>query len=294
MRVLLRKSTRLVLVYIVATSALIAVALPMVLPVSHDYYALDGARLGHLKLAKRSSTWLFTLRDLQGVEPGKALLVVAREEPLGYEELEQVVGFARRGGVVVFYGSENATKQLFEHLGIAVSRLGGVVDPVFSVNESSLVLVSTTASPNTTLLLDSPYSIQVLGRVEGVDVEPLAYTSALSYIDSNSDGEYSVGEPIGSFPVAYSIRLGGGELLAFCARGVLTNSVFSYNVNWLEGLATTRSVLLDQSWARASWLLYLKLVVSTPRGVSPLYISLLVAVLVLVATYAYSATHERS
>jgi len=293
MRVLLRRSTRLVLVYIVATSALIAVALPVILPVSHNYYALDGARLGHLKLAKRGSAWLLTLRDLQGVEPGKALLVVAREEPLGYDELEQVVEFARRGGVVVFYGSESATKQLFEHLGVAVSHLGSVVDPVFSVNESSLVLVST-ASLNTTLLLDSPYSIQVLGRVEGVDVKPLAYTSALSYIDSNSDGEYSVGEPIGSFPVAYSIRLGSGELLAFCARGVLTNSVFSYNVNWLEGLATTRSVLLDQSWARASWLLYLKLVVSTPRGASPLYISLLAAALALVTTYAYSAAHERS
>jgi hypothetical protein len=293
MRVLLRRSTRLVLIYTVATSTLIALALLTVLPVNCIYYALDGTGLGHLELAKRSSAWLYTLRDLQGVEPGKALLVVAGEEPLGYEGLEQVLEFVERGGAVIFYGSESAIKKLFEHLGIAVAYLGGIVDPVYSVDEPSLVLVNM-VSTNTTLLLDSPYCIQVLGRSEGIDVEPLAYTSAFSYIDSNSDGLYSVGEPLGSFPVAYSIRLGSGELLVFCARGVLTNAVFNYNVKWLEGLADARSVLLDQSWTRTSWLLYLKLLVNTSRGASPLYISLLTAVIVLVAVYAYGKALEKS
>ena len=288
---MLRRGRSLVLVYTIAFSILMTIALLTVLPISHSYYALDGGSRGHSELSKMVSTWLTTLRVLQEVESAKTLLVIAREEPLALDELEHVVGFVKRGSVVVFYGSENAVKQLFEYLGFRAEYLGSVIDPVFSASESHLVLVNV-SSLNATLLLDSPYAIQLAGYSEEVVVEPMAYTSMFSYVDSNSNSLYDIGEPIDSFPVVYSIRLGYGKLIVVCAHGLFTNNVFNSNVDWLKSLASEGDVLLDQSWVKASWLLYLKLLMNTPRTISPLYISLLVVAVVLVSTYVYNAIYR--
>jgi hypothetical protein len=135
----------------------------------------------------------------------------------------------------------------------------------------------------------SPYAITVIETRGGVQVEPIAYSSPYSYIDEIPNNAYDVGEEINRFPVAYRILIESGELIIFTALGVFTNNVYNYNMGFLQVLRGSREVLLDQSFCKQDYLLYFKLIVNTPRGVSSIYISIITLVLIVVI-YVYRAT----
>ena len=265
--------------------ALLVTSLIIVLPVDSNYYVLSSSDMGHSELVNQNASWITSITPLRELNATRTLLVVARSRPLNIRELEQIVEFTSRGGIVVAYGFKDFTESLLRGLGFEVTYLGVIRDPVFSKSNPLRVLVNLTEW-NITLLLDSPYTFRVLSYLSSVDLVFTAHTSMFSYIDENENNLYDIGESIGEFPVIYVVRVNSGLIVVVCARGVFTNSVLGDNIYWLEYLADrSRSTIIDQSEFRDNILAYFKLLIFSSRGISPLYVLLTSIIIVMVLYY---------
>ena len=281
----LRKNRKILAVYIALIAALTASSLVIILPLNYEYYALSSSLSGHRGLAERGASWT-TLRS-ESLNAEKTVLILARVSPLSNSELEEILEFTKSGGLVVVYGSPDFVESLFRGMIFNTVFLGFTRDPVFSDRDPSRVLVDASLW-NTTIVLDTPYVIQVTGNWGISEVVFAGYTSIFSYIDENQNNLYDIGEPLGEFPVLYVLRIGSGLIIVACARGVFTNSVLDDNLYWLEQLTSEgRSVTLDQSEFRSNLIAYFKLIVFSPRGVSPIYIIIVSVIVVMVLYYVY-------
>jgi len=279
------KSRFLLGVYLTLILALLVTSLIIVLPVDSNYYVLSSSDMGHSELVNQNASWITSITPLRELNATRTLLVVARSRPLNIRELEQIVEFTSRGGIVVAYGFKDFTESLLRGLGFEVTYLGVIRDPVFSKSNPLRVLVNLTEW-NITLLLDSPYTFRVLSYSSSVDLVFTAHTSMFSYIDENENNLYDIGESIGEFPVIYVVRVNSGLIVVVCARGVFTNSVLGDNIYWLEYLADrSRSTIIDQSEFRDNILAYFKLLIFSSRGISPLYVLLMSIIIVVVLYY---------
>jgi len=286
------RSRSLLIVYLALILALLVTSLIIVLPVDYNYYVLSSSDMGHSEIASQNASWITSTALLRDLDAARMLLIVARSRPLNNRELEQIVEFTSRGGIVIAYGFKEFIESLLRDLGFEATYLGIIRDPVFSKSSPLRVFVNL-SEWNTTLVLDSPYTFQVSSSSSSVDLMFTTYTSMFSYIDENQNNLYDIGEPIGEFPAAYVVRIGSGFIVVICARGVFTNSVLSNNVDWLNYLAIGgRSIIIDQSEFRDSALAYFKLLVFSPRGISPLYV-LLASIIIVVVLY-YVFYHESS
>jgi len=283
--VVLKKNRKILAVYIALIAALTASSLVIILPLNYEYYALSSSLSGHRGLAERGASWT-TLRS-ESLNAEKTVLILARVSPLSNSELEEILEFTKSGGLVVVYGSPDFVESLFRGMIFNTVFLGFTRDPVFSDRDPSRVLVDASLW-NTTIVLDTPYVIQVTGNWGISEVVFAGYTSIFSYIDENQNNLYDIGEPLGEFPVLYVLRIGSGLIIVACARGVFTNSVLDDNLYWLEQLTSEgRSVTLDQSEFRSNLIAYFKLIVFSPRGVSPIYIIIVSVIVVMVLYYVY-------
>jgi len=286
----LRKKPRIILLYAIVLGVLIGLASFTILPTRRDYYALDPGEHGQSEIAK-STTWILSLQELGRSNPINSLLIIARDSPLKESELSELQSFAENGGLILIYGSWSALKSILEYFGVTAEYRGRIIDPVFNMNNPDDVIVYLNTY-NTSIVIYSPYAITVIETRKGVQVEPIAYSSPYSYTDEIPNNAYDVGEEINRFPVAYRISIGSVELIIFTALGVFTNNVFNYNRGFLQVLCESREILLDQSFLRQDYLLYFKLIVNTPRGVSSIYISI-IALVLMVVIYVYRATLKK-
>jgi hypothetical protein len=286
----LRKKPRIILLYAIVLGALIGLALFTIIPARRDYYALDPEEYGQSEIAK-STTWILGLQNLGIYNSLNSLLIIARDSPLKESELSELQSFAENGGLILVYGSWSALKSILGYFGVTAEYKGRIIDPVFNTNNPDEVIVYLNTY-NTSIVIYSPYAITVTETRGGVQVEPIAYSSPYSYIDEIPNNAYDVGEEINRFPVAYRILIGSGELIIFTALGVFTNNVYNYNKGFLQVLRGSREVLLDQSFCKQDPLLYFKLIINTPRGVSSIYISI-IALVLMVVIYVYRATLKK-
>ena len=281
------KNRSLIVVYLAVILILLAISLIIVLPVNSDYYVLNSSDMGHSELVDQKALWITSIKTLRELNATRTLLIVARSRPLDNRDLEQIVEFTSRGGIVITYGFKDFIESVLRGLGFEVTYLGVIRDPVFSKSSPLRVIVNLTVW-NITLLLDTPYTYQVSRYSSSVDLLFTAYTSMFSYIDENVNELYDIGEPIGVFPVIYVVRINSGLIIVICARGVFTNSVLGDNVDWLEYLAGgSRSVIIDQSEFKDNIPAYFKLLVFSSRGISPLYVLLASIIIAMVLYYVF-------
>jgi len=285
--VLLKKRSLTLVIYLTLIGVFTSLSLILILPVNYSYYALSNGSSGHRELLDYSVTWTTSTRSLRDLDATKLVLVTARSTPVSSGDFEELVEFTSRGGVVVAYGSREYVESILRNLGFEVALWGLLRDPVFSESSPERVLVEL-VEWNTTIILDTPYVLNVTDTPSIGELVYTANTSVFSFVDVNENDMYDLGEPIGGFPVIYTVRIGSGVIVVVCAHGVFTNSVLRENTAWLNHLASgDRSVVLDQSEFRSNLLAYLKLLVFTPRGVSPLFILIVSLVVVVVLYYVY-------
>jgi hypothetical protein len=286
-----RSRSLLFTVYLALIAVLIAISLIIVLPVNYEYYALSSEERGHRDLLNKGITWIASISSIRGLNANKTLLIIARSTPIVTSELSVLLEFTSSGGIVIAYGSREFTESILKGLGYEVTYRGPVIDPIYSVNNPSRVLVYS-LQWNTTVVLDTPYVFNVTGISSRGELLHTDYTSMFSFIDEvEENGVYDANEPIGEFPVIYTIKFNSGLIVIICAHGVFTNSVLGENTNLLNRLAIgDRIVILDQSEFKNSLLAYFKLLIVTPKGVSPLFILIVSLIVAVVLYYAYS--HE--
>jgi len=282
--VLMRNHSFLFTVNLALLAILVVVSLIIVLPVNYDYYVLSSSEYGHRDLYGQEASWITSITSLRSLNAARTVLVLARNTPLDSAELEEIYGFASRGGIVVTYGSREFTESIFRGLGFEATYLGFIRDPVFSKSNPLKVLVELSYW-NITVVLDTPYVFNITGTSSRGELMYTANTSIFSFVDENNNKLYDIGELLGDFPVVYIVRVNSGLLVIMCAHGVFTNSILSNNILWLECLTNRgKSIVVDQSEFKSNLLAHFKLLVFTSRGASPLFV-LVVSIIILVILY---------
>ena len=285
-----QKSINIVLPISIALLMLLTLSIYIVLPVNQRYYVLDTGPWGYSKLS-RDVTWVQSIQDLKTVDSSRTLLIIARENYLDRDEVEVIKEFIEKNGLALIYGEPLFIVDFLANLGVDAEYLGDVVDPVNTFDDNVVHIYIDHI--NSSAFLVSPYTIAIHNINSSISIEVIAFTSTISYLDKNGNGYYDIGEPLDRYPVVFLIHIGSGEIVVFCARGVLTNNVVDLNRGLLEILLKNRVGVLDQSWVKHNSFLYLKLYLVTARGVSPIYISIAVVLLVLVGIYVYRFLEKR-
>lgn len=252
-------------------------------PSARPYSVVNSGSNGLAELAEALRPGVVTsLQELAKLDAEKAVLVAARSSTPGKRDVEHLVGFVERGGVLVAYGDAAYLLALAERLGSNLSLRGRVYDAVFNAGTRSIVRVEVNSSfCGEAVFLRSPYAVQAGSA--GSRAAPAAFSSFLSYLDQDGNGFYDLGEFIGSSPVGLEVALGRGLALLFFAEGFLENGLIEYNEGFLSCLAGARSVFLDQSELSGDPFEYPKLLLRSPSA--QIYVLALAAFLAAVSYY---------
>ncbi|MEM3132276.1 MAG: hypothetical protein QXV72_06600, partial [Sulfolobales archaeon] len=131
----------------VAIGALVGFLVVASVPSARPYSITSSGERGFTKLVDSVKPVVTTsLRELVDVDAERALLVSARSSSLGSKDIEYLLGFVERGGVLLAYGNVDFLLALAERLGVNLSLRGQVYDAVFNAGTRSVVRVEVNSS----------------------------------------------------------------------------------------------------------------------------------------------------
>jgi hypothetical protein len=165
---------------------------------------------------------------LSSTNATKVLLVMAPSRLFSREEASSIADVARKGGLLVIADNFGSGNSLLSFLGLPIkfdNRL--LLDPLFYRKQPLFPVVldfseSEFSADLGELVLDYATILDV-GDTSKVKV--LASSSAFSFLDSNQDGQKSLQEPSGPFPVLAELQLGEGKVLLFTSPASLGNGL---------------------------------------------------------------------
>lgn len=176
-----------------------------------------------------------------GLDPATdAVAVIGPSEPFTAADGEIVGGFVRGGGILLLADDFGTGNSLLAAMG-AQSRFSGklVLDLSFDKRPEFPVCydirVDQLTTNVTTLQLNHASSVTL-----GTGAAAVAYTSPASWLDSDGNGEYDVGEQMGAFPVIAREVLGAGTIMLLSDPSVLINGMTGYldNARFADNLVT--------------------------------------------------------
>lgn len=253
----------------------IVVSLPSTTPYSVVNEGSSGLSTLYMSL---NAKLLYSLNELSGFDSENTLLISARIKPV--EEVEQLINFAKNGGIVVTYGSLEHVVNLLRELGIQARFKGYVRDAVFNIGSLNTVVVSTAY---TDVVFEKPYALD--GDFNGTNI--VAWSSLFSHVDMDGNNLYDLDEPIGSFPLGVEIAFGKGEVIVLFTEHLLENSVSTHNLDFIKTLAGDRTIVVDQSEIRLHPIEALRTQLAARRDpVNAYIVTSLVALLSVVAYFA--------
>jgi len=220
-----------------------------------------------------------------------SLLIVGPEKEFSEDEAKIIKRFLKSGGQVILADDFGSGNQLLELLEVDVRFNGSLlVDPLFK--ERSMRLPRIRA-----MVLGVRELVFNYGTVLEGCPSPIAESSSYSFLDLDLNGEWSEGEPRGSFAAACSLSLGKGRLIIVADSSLWVNSMLQMRDNrkFLESLTGGRAVLIDESHWKPSSLTIAKrmLNISFSYITSPELRYALIA-LIIVALVRYRRRHRRA
>jgi hypothetical protein len=231
------------------------------------------------------------------VAPKQDVLIAVPYIPYTTDELAQMKQFVENGGKLVMMDDFGYGNSFLEYAGIP-ARFDNtpLLDPLFNYkNEYFPRILDFNASVTSS-------DIKVIAFNHGTALsgvsqsQVLAWSSSMSFLDTNQNGNLDQGEPQGPFVVAASISLGEGtvdlvsdsSLIMNAAAGSNDNNAF---VNYLmTSNGTPTKVLFDRSQVTKSPLDASKIQLDNMRGVlsNPYTLVGIVAlVFVIITWYIY-------
>lgn len=167
-----------------------------------------------------------------GLDPATdAVAVIGPSAPFTAADGQVMGAFVRGGGVLLLADDFGTGNSLLSSMG-ALSRFSGelVLDLSFDKRPEFPVCYDLRVDPLmvnvTTLQLNHASSI-----VQGAGITAIAYSSAASWLDSNGNAMYDVGEPMGPFPLIARETLGAGTIVLLADPSVLINGMTDYMDN---------------------------------------------------------------
>jgi hypothetical protein len=198
---------------------------------------------------------LESFSDLPYLSEKVTLLVVPYLEftPVELGELDR---FIRGGGRVILADDYEYGNQALEHLGTSVRFSGStLLDPLANYNSSYLPkIVHFNPDPLTTDLENLGFNHGTC-LLDTSDNGTLALSSSFSFLDTNENGQFEEGEPLGPLPVISRQEMGKGELILVADPSLFINSMGTLGENeiFVQNIAaTTTTLYIDQSHLPAS------------------------------------------
>ncbi|MDR7468270.1 MAG: DUF4350 domain-containing protein [Armatimonadota bacterium] len=236
----------------VLTAAAVTVVL-WVLPSPTDYAPSNPRWNGLRSIAREyGATGVVSFDALPS--GANTVLVVIPSRPPTAAEVTRLRGFLAAGGTLVLMDDFGAGNAVLEGLAVA-ARFSGhpLADGLFNHRNPRLPRIVDIAPGAVTagvkqLVLNHATTISPPG-----DLQAVAWSSAVSYLDTNDSGRREAGEPVGPFPVVATGRAGGGTLVLVADSSVLLNAMLPLGDNRrfaanLFALGGARSkVLLDEA-----------------------------------------------
>lgn len=223
---------------------------------------------------------ILSLEDLARVESARTLLIIARDDPLNSNEINEVIDFARRGGLVIAYGSREFVNELLKQIVLYKEPMYPLYDVVSNKGSKDIVraFIKSPECGVQEIVLEDPYS-----SPQNI---PNTYisSSSFAYLDLDENGYYDLGEPQGVFSLATRSRVGEGEVIIIFSKYFLENSLLSYNVKYFDCLRSNRSVVIDQSFLSSDPAERFKHVIR--GGIESTYVIILLGVLLVISYYA--------
>ena len=229
--------------------------------------------------------------------PQRDVLIAVPNLEYSPEELIQMKQFVENGGKLIMMDDFGYGNSFLEYAGLMV-RFSNVplLDPLFNYkNEYFPRITDFTANISNS-------GIKVIAfdhgsALSGVSQsQALAWSSNMSFLDTNQNGNWDNSEPKGPFVVAASYNLGQGTIDLVADPSLIMNAMAGSNdnkafVNYLiNSHGTSEKVLFDRSHVTKSPLDASKIKLNTVRGVlsSPYtLVGIIALVFVIITWYIY-------
>ncbi len=211
---------------------------------------------------------LESLSDLPTSPEGSTLILIPYLD-FTPTELDQLNRFVTQGGVLVLADDYGYGNQILEYLGLKARFSGQVLfDPVYSYKNKWFPRISRlTSNPIT----NNTESLVLNHATCLIDVEAgdtLALSSSFSFLDLNGNGTWDEDEPTGPLPVISHHNLADGQIIIISDPSIFINSMetIESNYNFIQNIAGTSTLLIDQSHLPPSNLHQSKNLLASIRG----------------------------
>jgi len=229
--------------------------------------------------------------------PQKDVLIAIPYTQYSTDELIQMKQFVENGGKLIMLDDFGYGNSFLAYAGIPARFTNTLLlDPLFNYKNEYFPRITdfTTAIANS--------GIKVVGfnhaaALSGVSQsQAMAWSSNMSFLDTNQNGNWDSGEPKGPFAVAASYSLGGGTIDLVSDPSLIMNSAAGNNNNngfiryLINSNRTPVNVLLDRSHLTKSPLDTSKIKLEKVRGImsNPYTILGIIAlVFVIITWYMY-------
>lgn len=213
----------------IATSAVIAVGLVLwYYPSSTDFAVSNTHWNGLSEVSRRFSIRpLTTANGFPAESRGTVLLVIPSVRPQ-LAHLQSIKEYVESGGVLVLLDDFGFGNEALASLGTQIRFSGQLLaDPLFHLRNTRFPRILDIApSPITQnieeLVLNHATVLTGIGEIQAV-----AVSSPVSYLDVNLTGRRDEGDPVGRFPVAALESHGAGYLVVVSDPSILLNGMIN-------------------------------------------------------------------
>jgi len=160
------------------------------------------------------------------VSGDKCLVIIGVEKPYLDNEINEIVRFVERGGLLILaddfgYGSKLSEK--LAGISFAGKRLWS---SAFERNPAFVKVNTTLNGVPYSLLLDEP---TVLEKTSSGEVRASTYPD--SWLDENGNGERDIDEESNSYPVIATLSKGDGDIIVVSDPGLFINDMWDHHDN---------------------------------------------------------------
>ncbi len=269
-------SGKVVVLFTLVTILMASVSILLYMPSTTSYSPYNPYQDGLSSFVDRYDVSIcYSKCDLKGYDN----VILLLDKPiLNYS---RYIEYVSSGGNLIILDSDGYSNDLLSRIGLDVKIYNvSILDEIGKYGDRFHVKAEVSYR-NYSIGLYKPSYIEV--NTPNVDV--IAYSSIFSYLDLDGDGNYTVGEPIGSMPIAVGFSHGLGSVILISDKNFISNRFIDEGIN-IEFLDESLSgnTLLDLSNTRYGGIDYVKLYLSSMsrRGFTDYLYALLLTILTVV------------
>lgn len=180
------------------------------------------------------------LGEIEGAWSNSTVAILVSDKPLSKDTYVKISNLAEKGGMVIYAGDYDSISVFLKEVGLDDAVVAErIYDPIVNSGGDKRRVIAI-SSYGTSLVLEPSYYF----NPHHSKLMWVANSSQYSFVDTNGNGFYDIGEPIGSYVVVALIRIGKGGVLLISDPGVFTNKHVWENYAFLRNITSSASKIV--------------------------------------------------